>query len=286
MELFLLFLTLPLLGTSVPMPQGLRGLLPPPYLSQRERAGIVGGEEARKKDWPWQVSLREQENMEGEVFWTHICGGSLIQSEWILTAASCFSSVEEEPSSYRVQLREQHLYYEDKLLSPSKIVVHSNFTFENEGANIALLKLKEPVHFSSQVQPIKLPAPSQNFSNSECWVTGWGNTNIRDELPPPFTLRQVQVPVLDHRDCDQLYHKGSTTDGSVRIILEDMLCAGIEDQDICKGDYGSALACKVEDSWIQAGVASSSETCGFHPNRPGIYTEVSKYLDWIQEIIH
>ncbi|XP_072456783.1 tryptase beta-2-like isoform X2 [Notamacropus eugenii] len=285
MELFLLFLTLPLLGTSVPMPQGLQGLLSPPYAHWRARAGIIGGEEAPPKEWPWQVSLRERKKEKEYELWEHICGGSLINSEWILTAASCFYNMQKEPSSYRVQLWEQHLYYEDNLLPISKIVVHSNFTFKSTGADIALIKLKEAVQFSSQVQPIKLPAASQNFSNAQCWVTGWGQINSEEHLPPPFALMQVQVPILDNHDCDQLYHTFSTVAESVRIIPEDMICAGKQKHDTCEGDSGGPLACKVEDSWLQAGVASWVEECGSIFTHPGVYTSVLKYLDWIQKKI-
>ncbi|XP_027718885.1 tryptase alpha/beta-1-like [Vombatus ursinus] len=285
MELFLLFMTLPLLGTSLPMPQGLQNLFPPPYVSWRARAGIVGGEEAPQKEWPWQVSLRKQKDEREDALWMHICGGSLIHPQWILTAASCFPDMREEPSNYKVQLREQHLYYEDDLRPLSKIVVHSSFTSKTKGADIALLKLKEPVQISSQVQPIQLPAISQNFSNTECWVTGWGDIYYQENLLPPFTLRQVQVPVLANHHCDQLYHKVSTVAESVRIIPEDMICAGKSDNGICEGDSGGSLVCKVENSWLQAGVASWVEECGGIPTHPGVYTSVSKYLDWIQKNI-
>ncbi|XP_068964747.1 tryptase-like [Petaurus breviceps papuanus] len=285
MELFLLFLTLNLLGTSAPIPQGLQSLLSPRYVYWRARAGIVGGEEASQKEWPWQVSLRVQEEENEYELWKHFCGGSLIHSQWILTAASCFNNFQVEPSSYRVQLRKQYLYYEDDLLPLAKIVVHSNFTFESRGADIALIKLKEPVKFSSQVQPINLPAASQNFSNTDCWVTGWGKIGSQEKLPPPFALRQVQVPILDNHDCDQLYHKISTIAESMRIIPEDMICAGKRQYGICKEDSGGPLVCKVEDSWLQAGVASWVEDCGSLTTHPGVYTSVSKYLDWIQKNI-
>ncbi|XP_036595467.1 tryptase-like [Trichosurus vulpecula] len=285
LELFLLFLTLPLLGTSAPMPQGLQSLLRPPQVYWRARAGIAGGEEAPEKEWPWQVSLRMKYKREEYVLWKHICGGSLINPQWILTAASCFPNIKQAPSSYRIQLRQQHLYYEDNLLLISEIVVHSNFTFKIKGADIALIKLQEPVQFSSQVQPIKLPAASQDFSNTECWVTGWGYISIKESLPPPFGLRQLQVSVLDNHDCDQLYHKFSIVAESIRMIPEDMICAGESNRDICEEDSGDPLVCKVEDSWFQVGVASWVEKCGSSSIRPGVYTNVSKYLDWIQKKI-
>ncbi|XP_056661676.1 tryptase-like isoform X1 [Monodelphis domestica] len=285
MELFLLFLTLPFLGTSVPLSPGLRGLLPPAHLSWKARAAIVGGEEAPEDEWPWQVSLRMQEDESNGKYWKYLCGGSLIHTQWILTAASCFSNFKQKPSSLRIQLREQHLYYEDKLLPVSKIVVHSNFTFENEGSDIALIQLKDPAKLSSHVQPVHLPDASQSFDGKECWVTGWGYLGGGESLPPPFSLRQVQVSVMDNQSCDQLYHKVSTIDESVRIVPEDMICAGKEDTGACEGDQGAPLVCKVEDSWLQVGVASWIEDCQRDPIRPGVYTSIPQYVDWIQKII-
>ncbi|XP_044541010.1 tryptase-like, partial [Gracilinanus agilis] len=156
----LLFLTLPLLGNSVPVAQ------------DRDQVGIVGGKETKVGEFPWQVSLREYERS----YWKHICGGSLIRPQWVLTAAHCVETSQQEPSDYRINLREQHLFYEDKLLGVDKIIVHPNYVDTSHGADIALLKLKTPVRRSKYVDFIDLPPASQNFTaDMECWVTGWGN---------------------------------------------------------------------------------------------------------------
>lgn len=54
---------------------------------------IVGGEEARPNSWPWQVSIQAKKPVRFD--WRrHICGGTLINKEWVLSAAHCFISEE------------------------------------------------------------------------------------------------------------------------------------------------------------------------------------------------
>lgn len=59
----------------------------PAPLPENELVGIVGGDNAPQGKWPWQVSLRQYNYRWAS--WTHICGGSLIHPQWVLTAAHC-----------------------------------------------------------------------------------------------------------------------------------------------------------------------------------------------------
>ncbi|XP_047684229.1 serine protease 44-like [Prionailurus viverrinus] len=125
----------------------------------------VGGMPAPRRKWPWQVSLQINNR--------HICGGSLIASRWVLTAAHCVTGHEE----YTVQLGDKSLYPNSKttLVVPVEDIVCHRFDDTTLRHDIALALLAFAVNYSSYIQPVCLPEKSfQAETGTECWVTGWG----------------------------------------------------------------------------------------------------------------
>ncbi|TSK49693.1 Suppressor of tumorigenicity 14 protein [Bagarius yarrelli] len=141
-----------------------------PYKHNR----IVGGQNAEVGEWPWQVSLHYQTS-------GHVCGASIISNKWLLGAAHCFMTGDplyREPENWMTysgmndQQKEENSV---QMREVKTIITHSEYnqvTFDND---IALLELKEPLKFSSTVNPVCLPASSHVFPpGMPCWVTGWG----------------------------------------------------------------------------------------------------------------
>uniref|UniRef100_A0A8C9R510 chymotrypsin n=1 Tax=Scleropages formosus TaxID=113540 RepID=A0A8C9R510_SCLFO len=231
---------------------------------------IVGGQNAAPGSWPWQVSMRYQGS--------HMCGGSLINNRWILSAAHCFTLISRWTMVLGLQTQ-QGTNPNAVSVSVSKITVNPNYNGNTHDNDLALVQLSSTVNFNNYIQPVCLAAAGSTFYNgTKTWVTGWGYIQSGVFLPPPGILQEVEVPVIGNGKCNCLYGPGS--------ITKNMLCAGLlaGGKDSCQGDSGGPLVVKQGSVWVQAGIVSFGNGCA-EPNYPGVYTRVSPYQSWISSVI-
>uniref|UniRef100_K7GGY7 Ovochymase 1 n=1 Tax=Pelodiscus sinensis TaxID=13735 RepID=K7GGY7_PELSI len=247
--------------------------LSPQWLSRR----VVGGEEACPHCWPWQAGL--------QFLGDHQCGGVVISPTWVLTAAHCIQS-KSRPLHWTVLVGDHDRTLKEsteQVRQVKTVVVHPDFDRVSYDSDIALIQLDVPLEYNSVVRPVCLPNSTEPLSPSGlCTMTGWGTTQEADGSLAN-RLQQTQVPILESEVCERNYyfhHPGG--------ITARMLCAGFASsggQDSCQGDSGGPLVCHNEkEPFILYGIISWGVGCA-RPKKPGVYTRVRVFLDWIKSTI-
>ncbi|XP_027014541.2 coagulation factor IXb isoform X1 [Tachysurus fulvidraco] len=234
---------------------------------------IVGGLEVASGEVPWQAALVHKEKK--LVF----CGGSLLSDVWVITAAHCL--VEAGIGKFFVRLGEHDVNVDEHRESDHEVDehhIHPSYQHQqSHNHDIALLKLSTPVTFSDYIIPIclgpKTFTESLLKSVSVSLVSGWGR--IRYRGVESERLQKVEVPFVDRTEC-----KGSDK------ISRFMFCAGFLNtrKDSCQGDSGGPHATRLNtDTWFLTGIISWGDECA-KEGKYGVYTRVSKYMNWITNV--
>ncbi|NXC77950.1 KLK14 protein, partial [Anhinga anhinga] len=226
-----------------------------------DESRIIGGRPCSIFQRPFQVALLKRDQI--------LCGGSLIDAQWVLTAAHCRQPIRDLKVLIGTDtLRDRT----GQVRSIMRIKVHPSYDPRRNDNDFMLLKLNKPVQFSNRVKKIRL-ATRCPMGGMYCTVSGWG-TIQSPGAKLPRNLQCATIQTFRRDTCARAYGNALT---------QNMFCAGVPQGgiDSCQGDSGGPLVC---NGVLQGVVSWGTAVCG-RRGQPGVYSNVCRATPWIQNTI-
>lgn len=235
---------------------------------------IVGGAQS-DGPYPWMVSLHYAG--EADAYQSQFCGGSLIDSQWVLTAAHCFFDTEGNQSvqggDIEVAVGQFDLTQitSAELVGVAEVIPHADYnpdTFDND---VAVLRLSSPVT-SDPVALLPKSDVDALIEGEKLLVMGWGTRQF-EENDFPEKLHEVELPFQTIQTCSDAYDT---------VFDKRVICTGSPDGgiDSCQGDSGGPLLYSVDGEYQQVATVSWGDGCGMAGSY-GLNQRVVTYRQWL-----
>jgi len=274
---------------------------------QNINSRIVGGNRAGPEEYPWYASLNGGEDrypsqvrklfpLEIKIN-SHFCGASILNEEWILTAAHCAQDKKYISVGFGSQ-NDLAKIFDNGRIPVEKIVIHEKWNNSRIINDIALLKLSRPIKFDKQIAPVCLEkkASEYDYSDAEVTVCGFGSiTKVWSEKTSGFSFEHTTPRFLQRAS----YNDVSDDLNQIDERCGPLLC--LEQKTTgssCFGDSGGPAHATKNSITTQIGLVSygfgrkvtenlsiSCDGGGSLNLRSGRFTRITNYIDWIESHI-
>ncbi|XP_039965302.1 serine protease 1-like [Bactrocera neohumeralis] len=230
---------------------------------------ITNGERAAAGQFPYQVGL----SLKKSIFSSSWCGGSLISSEWVLTAAHCTDGIAEITVYLGATVRTSpEVKY---TVSKDNVIIHSGWNSKKIVNDISLIRIPA-TSFTSKISAVKLPSIASTYSSysgDRVVASGWGLTSD-SASSVSSNLMYATLEIVSNTVCSRIYGTSSVKASNVCVSTPNGVST-------CSGDSGGPLV--LESSKIQVGLTSYGAADGCELGYPAAFTRITSYLDWIKE---
>ncbi|KAI4469681.1 chymotrypsin-related [Holotrichia oblita] len=224
---------------------------------------IVGGTNAAAGAYPFVVSLRSSSN-------SHFCGGSILNTRWVLTAAHCV--IGSTTSNVFVYAGSNTLNSGGVTVPTSRLILHSNYDDDSIVNDIAVIQLSGALAYSNSIAQVTLN--TGDTGAVAAILIGWGRLSTNGAIPN--NLQELSTNTITHATC-RLYWGSSVSSNQICAVLR-------SGQGACNGDSGGPLI--QASTGAQLGITSFILSGGCAQGFPDVYARVSSYTSWISNAIN
>uniref|UniRef100_A0A1L8EGF7 Putative chymotrypsin-2-like protein n=1 Tax=Haematobia irritans TaxID=7368 RepID=A0A1L8EGF7_HAEIR len=220
---------------------------------------VIGGSDVPEGALPYQVSIQN-------TFGEHVCGGSILSPQWILTAAHCL----EWPKEYlKVVTGTVNWTKPDAEHFVDDLRVHCLHNKPMYHNDIALIHLSTPIVYNARTQPVKLATSNTLKDGDKLLLSGWGSVKVWGRTPD--ILQSAELNYMDHAKCSTAV-RNSAWLGAGHICTDTTSGKGS-----CHGDSGGPLYNVAKSELV--GIVNWGEPCA--AGYPDVFASVAYYHDWI-----
>jgi len=260
------------------------------------KSRIVFGSPAPEGHYPWMVGIRRYTVYNDGRVRGSACGGSVLNSEYVLTAAHCVVADPQQDDNKIVQrltyvvvgtndnsvLSQRYLFYVDKNntivhreLPPGvhradRFVAHENYDTVKLNNDVAVIHVSQPFTFGPKLSPVCLEDTRPSTAYPAIEASGWGN--VRTGIQGPPQLYHVTLKEIEADSCKKVYP----------IVAEKQLCYRNGYSGTCQGDSGGPLVIQKHGVFYQVALVSYGGRSCEDPNVPNVGSRISFFREWIK----